>query len=46
LLEPGDLLLLAGKGHERGQIVAGVTLPFEDAAVARAAVAELPRAGA
>jgi UDP-N-acetylmuramoyl-L-alanyl-D-glutamate--2,6-diaminopimelate ligase len=46
LLEPGDLLLLAGKGHERGQIVADVTLPFEDAAVARAAVAELPRARA
>jgi UDP-N-acetylmuramoyl-L-alanyl-D-glutamate--2,6-diaminopimelate ligase len=41
LLEPGDLLLLAGKGHERGQIVAGVTHPFDDAVVARAAVAEL-----
>jgi UDP-N-acetylmuramoyl-L-alanyl-D-glutamate--2,6-diaminopimelate ligase len=42
-LGPGDLLLLAGKGHERGQIVAGVTHPFEDATVARAAVAELAR---
>jgi UDP-N-acetylmuramoyl-L-alanyl-D-glutamate--2,6-diaminopimelate ligase len=41
LLAPGDLLLLAGKGHERGQIVAGVTHPFEDATVARDAVAEL-----
>ncbi len=41
LLRPGDLLLIAGKGHERGQIIAGVTHPFEDAAVAREAVAEL-----
>ena len=41
LLEPGDMLLLAGKGHERGQIVAGVTHPFEDAAAAREAVAAL-----
>jgi len=41
LLQPGDLLLIAGKGHERGQIIAGVTHPFEDAAVAREAVAEL-----
>jgi len=41
LLEPGDLLLITGKGHERGQIIAGVTHPFEDAAVARDAVAEL-----
>ncbi|MGO8917437.1 MAG: UDP-N-acetylmuramoyl-L-alanyl-D-glutamate--2,6-diaminopimelate ligase [Stellaceae bacterium] len=41
LLQPGDVLLIAGKGHERGQIIAGVTHPFEDAAVARDAVAEL-----
>jgi UDP-N-acetylmuramoyl-L-alanyl-D-glutamate--2,6-diaminopimelate ligase len=41
MLQPGDVLLIAGKGHERGQIVAGVTHPFEDAAVARQAVAEL-----
>jgi UDP-N-acetylmuramoyl-L-alanyl-D-glutamate--2,6-diaminopimelate ligase len=30
-----DLLLIAGKGHERGQTMAGVTQPFDDAAVAR-----------
>jgi UDP-N-acetylmuramoyl-L-alanyl-D-glutamate--2,6-diaminopimelate ligase len=46
MLRPGDLLLLAGKGHERGQVVGDVTLPFEDAAVARAAVAEIARARA
>ncbi|MDX6752060.1 UDP-N-acetylmuramoyl-L-alanyl-D-glutamate--2,6-diaminopimelate ligase [Geminicoccaceae bacterium 1502E] len=29
-LGPGDLLLVAGKGHESGQTVAGVTHPFDD----------------
>ncbi len=32
-LDPGDVLAVAGKGHETGQTVAGVTLPFNDAAV-------------
>jgi UDP-N-acetylmuramoyl-L-alanyl-D-glutamate--2,6-diaminopimelate ligase len=35
-IAPGDLVLIAGKGHERGQIVGGKTLPFDDAEVARA----------
>jgi UDP-N-acetylmuramoyl-L-alanyl-D-glutamate--2,6-diaminopimelate ligase len=30
-----DLLLIAGKGHETGQTIAGVTYPFDDAEVAR-----------
>ncbi len=34
-LGPGDVLALAGKGHEQGQIVATQTLPFDDAAIAR-----------
>jgi len=38
LLGPGDLLLVAGKGHERGQVLADRVLPFDDAEVARAAV--------
>ncbi len=42
-LGAGDVLLLAGKGHETGQIVKGEVLPFEDAAEARAAVAEVDR---
>ena len=29
-LEAGDVLVVAGKGHETGQIVAGKTIPFSD----------------
>jgi UDP-N-acetylmuramoyl-L-alanyl-D-glutamate--2,6-diaminopimelate ligase len=45
-LGPGDVLLIAGKGHERGQIVGARTLPFDDAQVARRAIAELSRGAA
>jgi UDP-N-acetylmuramoyl-L-alanyl-D-glutamate--2,6-diaminopimelate ligase len=38
-LESGDILVLAGKGHEQGQIVGTLTLPFDDAQAARAALA-------
>lgn len=30
-----DIVLLAGKGHETGQVVGGLTLPFDDVQVAR-----------
>jgi UDP-N-acetylmuramoyl-L-alanyl-D-glutamate--2,6-diaminopimelate ligase len=39
-LRPGDALLIAGKGHETGQIIGSRTLPFNDASVARAAIAD------
>jgi UDP-N-acetylmuramoyl-L-alanyl-D-glutamate--2,6-diaminopimelate ligase len=31
----GDIILLAGKGHETGQIIGNKVLPFDDALVAR-----------
>jgi len=34
-LGPGDVLAVAGKGHERGQTIAGVTHPFDDAETVR-----------
>ncbi|HEY6518169.1 MAG TPA: UDP-N-acetylmuramoyl-L-alanyl-D-glutamate--2,6-diaminopimelate ligase [Roseiarcus sp.] len=40
MLRDGDALLIAGKGHETGQIVGDKTLPFSDADEARAAVKE------
>jgi len=39
LARPGDVVLVAGKGHETGQQVDGVVHDFDDRAVARAALA-------
>ncbi|MBQ0830501.1 UDP-N-acetylmuramoyl-L-alanyl-D-glutamate--2,6-diaminopimelate ligase [Streptomyces tagetis] len=36
--EPGDTVLVAGKGHEQGQDIAGVVRPFDDRQVLRAAI--------
>ena len=35
MAEPGDIVLIAGKGHEDYQIIGGQTLPFDDRQVAR-----------
>jgi len=34
-LAPDDVLIIAGKGHETGQIVGTTTYPFDDAVIAR-----------
>jgi UDP-N-acetylmuramoyl-L-alanyl-D-glutamate--2,6-diaminopimelate ligase len=38
-LEPGDVLLIAGKGHETGQIIGDQILPFSDHDAVAAALA-------
>jgi UDP-N-acetylmuramoyl-L-alanyl-D-glutamate--2,6-diaminopimelate ligase len=40
-LRRGDVLVIAGKGHETGQIVGRDILPFDDAVVAREALAAM-----
>jgi UDP-N-acetylmuramoyl-L-alanyl-D-glutamate--2,6-diaminopimelate ligase len=39
-LVPGDVLVVAGKGHETGQIIGDAVIAFDDVEVARAAIAE------
>jgi len=41
---PGDIVLVAGKGHEAFQISGGRVLPFSDASVVREALASYPGA--
>ena len=40
-LKAGDTLLIAGKGHETGQIVGDTVLPFSDQETAKAALEEV-----
>lgn len=37
--QSGDLVLIAGKGHELGQTARGITLPFDDREIARRSIA-------
>ncbi|MEZ5169858.1 MAG: UDP-N-acetylmuramoyl-L-alanyl-D-glutamate--2,6-diaminopimelate ligase [Acidimicrobiia bacterium] len=39
--EPGDIVVIAGKGHEQGQEIHGELVPFDDREVARRAIEEL-----
>jgi UDP-N-acetylmuramoyl-L-alanyl-D-glutamate--2,6-diaminopimelate ligase len=43
MLRPGDVLLVAGKGHETGQIVGDETLPFSDHDAVADAIAKMVR---
>jgi UDP-N-acetylmuramoyl-L-alanyl-D-glutamate--2,6-diaminopimelate ligase len=45
-LQPGDALLIAGKGHETGQVIGHDILPFDDIEQASVAVAALDGLGA
>jgi UDP-N-acetylmuramoyl-L-alanyl-D-glutamate--2,6-diaminopimelate ligase len=42
-LEEGDVLVIAGKGHEQGQIIGGRVEPFDDVVEANKAIEELGR---
>lgn len=42
---PGDVIVIAGKGHETTQTVGGEQIEFDDRRVARAELARLPGAG-
>ena len=43
--EDGDVVVIAGKGHEQGQEIAGVVHPFDDREVSRAALRALRERG-
>ncbi|MGH3421059.1 MAG: UDP-N-acetylmuramoyl-L-alanyl-D-glutamate--2,6-diaminopimelate ligase, partial [Streptosporangiaceae bacterium] len=44
LAGPGDVIVVAGKGHETGQYVDGRVLPFDDRAATRTAIEQLTQA--
>jgi UDP-N-acetylmuramoyl-L-alanyl-D-glutamate--2,6-diaminopimelate ligase len=43
---PGDVVLVAGKGHEKYQVIGDKTLPFDDVAVSRTALKRRRNSGA
>jgi UDP-N-acetylmuramoyl-L-alanyl-D-glutamate--2,6-diaminopimelate ligase len=45
LARPGDLVLLAGKGHEKSQVIGDQSLPFDDVTAAQEALARRTKSG-
>ena len=45
IAKPNDVVLIAGKGHEKEQILADRTIPFDDSEVALAALRDLGYGG-
>ncbi len=43
LARPGDVVVVAGKGHEQGQEIDGVMHPFDDRVVLREALGRVRR---
>ena len=41
--QPGDVVLIAGKGHETGQEIQGVKYPFDDREILAAAIDDRTR---
>jgi UDP-N-acetylmuramoyl-L-alanyl-D-glutamate--2,6-diaminopimelate ligase len=42
--KPGDIVLLAGKGHEKVQVLSDRTIPFDDAEIARQTLSAISHA--
>jgi UDP-N-acetylmuramoyl-L-alanyl-D-glutamate--2,6-diaminopimelate ligase len=45
MADKGDVIVVAGKGHERGQYIGQQVIPFDDREVAAGAIARLRRGG-